>query len=136
MKSRKSLVNLRRFHVDECCRRVSDIEVMLSDFERRASDLDQQIEDEQNRVGVADVTHYAYPTFAKAAMHRRDNLLASALDLREQLARANEELADAFEEFKRAELIDEREQESERTFNIACERSGMDELALLLRCRI
>lgn len=132
MKSRDSLIRLKRFQVDEKRRQAADIEMMVAEFERMASDLDQQILAEQERAGITDVTHYAYPTFAKAAMQRRDNLLASADDLREKLARANDELAEAFEELKKVELIDEREQERERVAEAAREQSDMDGVALAM----
>ena len=67
MKSRDSLLKLKRFQVEEKERRVGQIEAMIQDFERRAQELDEQIEDEQKRAGIYDAGHFAYPTFAKAA---------------------------------------------------------------------
>ena len=46
---------------------------MIGDFNQMASHLDRQIAIEQERAGVSDTNHYAYPTFAKAAIQRRDN---------------------------------------------------------------
>ena len=83
MKSRsESLIRLKKFQVDEKRRQVAQIEMMIADFERMASELDQQIEIEQQKTGISDVAHFAYSTFAKAALARRDNLLASAADMR------------------------------------------------------
>ena len=79
MKSRsESLIRLKKFQVDEKRRQVAQIEMMVADFERMAAELDQQIEIEQQKTGISDVAHFAYSTFAKAAIARRDNLLASA----------------------------------------------------------
>ena len=61
---------------------------MIGDFNQMATDLDRQIAIEQERAGVSDTNHYAYPTFAKAAIQRRDNLSASAADLEAKLASA------------------------------------------------
>lgn len=130
MKSRGSFIRLRRFEVDERRRKVADIETMLVEFERMAADLDEQIQAEQDRVGVTDIAHYAYPTFAKAAMQRRDNIRASIDDLRVQLVSANEELAKACEEFKRAELISGRAKAAEQAVEAAYEQSEMDRIAL------
>ena len=75
MKSRaESLIRLKKFQVDEKRRQVAQIEMMIADFERMASELDQQIEIEQQKTGISDVAHFAYSTFAKAAIARRDNL--------------------------------------------------------------
>ena len=111
MKSRDALSRLKRFDVEEKQRKVAEIESLIGDFNQMANDLDRQIAIEQERAGVSDTNHYAYPTFAKAAIQRRDNLLASAADLEAKLATARETLAEAFEELKRIELLEERDAE-------------------------
>ena len=98
MKSRETLIRLRKFQVDEKRRRVAQIESMVSDFDRIATYLDIEIETEQTRAGIHDPTHFAYPTYAKAAMQRRENLTGSADELRVQLEDAKALLGEAFEE--------------------------------------
>jgi hypothetical protein len=95
MKSRDSLIRLKRFQVDEKRRQVAQIEAMIADFNRMVSDLDDQIVSEQNRVGIHDITHFAYPTFAKAAIQRRENLKVSIHDLEVKLEAARDELSGA-----------------------------------------
>jgi flagellar protein FliJ len=129
MKSRDSLLRLKRFQVDEKRRQVAQIEAMMADFRRMADELDQQIQTEQDRVGISDVTHFAYPTFAKAAMQRRDNLRASAEELMSQLDHARDELAEAVEELKKFEQIEERDSARERAEAEASEQETLDELA-------
>ena len=46
MKSRETLIRLKRFQVDEKRRRVAQIEIMISEFERIAGDLDREIKAE------------------------------------------------------------------------------------------
>ena len=41
MKSRDTLIRLRRFQVDEKRRRVTQIEMMMADFQRMAVELDR-----------------------------------------------------------------------------------------------
>lgn len=72
--------------------RVALMERMIADFDRLAVDLDQEIRVEQDRAGLYDPAHFAYPTYAKAAILRRDNLKRSADELRAQLAKAKEAL--------------------------------------------
>jgi hypothetical protein len=74
MKSRDSLIRLKRFQVDEKRRQVTQIEMMIADFNRMISDLDDQIVAEQNRVGIHDVAHFE--TLAWAA----DGRLRAAVD--------------------------------------------------------
>jgi flagellar export protein FliJ len=129
MKSRETLIRLKRFQVDEKRRQVTQLESMINEFERMAHELDVQIEAEQNRSGIHDVTHFAYPTFAKAARTRRDNLLASAGELKAQLVDARNALADAFEDLKKVELLEERDREAERSVASARDQAEMDRIA-------
>ncbi len=114
MKSRDALIRLKRFDVEEKRRKVADIEAMIGDFNHMTVDLDRQIAIEQERAGVSDVNHYAYPTFAKAAIQRRNNLAASAADLAAKLAAARGDLDEACEELKKIELLEERDAERQR----------------------
>lgn len=114
MKSRDNLIRLKRFQVDEKRRQVTQIETMIADFERMTDELARQIIEEEKRVGVDDTTHFAYPTFAKAAAQRRENLLGSISGLQIQLDSARDELNEAFEELKKVELLEERTQDRDR----------------------
>lgn len=130
MKSRsESLIRLKKFQVDEKRRQVTQIEMMVADFERMASDLDQQIEIEHQKTGISDVAHFAYSTFAKAALARRDNLLASAHDMKEKLETAQDELAEAIEDLKKVELLDQREHQREVDEQNKAEQAEFDEIA-------
>ena len=114
MRSRETVIRLKKFQVDERRRRVAQIESMISEFERISSDLERDIKLEQDRSGIHDPGHFAYPTYAKAAIQRRDNLKRSANDLKTQLDDAKAALGEAFEEMKKAELLEERDQMRER----------------------
>lgn len=111
MKSRDALNRLKRFEIEEKQRMVEDIETMIAEFQQMAADLDRQIAVEQERAGISDVNHYAYPTFAKAAVERRDNLTNSVHDLESKLADARQQLAEAEEELKRISQLEERDLE-------------------------
>lgn len=136
MKSRAaSLIRLKKFQADEKRRQVTQIEMMVADFERMASDLDQQIEIEHQKTGIHDVAHFAYSTFAKAARARRDNLLASAADMRDKLEAAQDALAEAIEDLKKVELLDQREQGREAALDARSEQDALDEMARLRHIR-
>ncbi len=109
MKSREGLIRLKRFQVDEKRRQVAQIQSMIAEFERMARELNDQVTAEQDRSGIHDTAHFAYPTFAKAAMQRRDNLLASIAELSEQLRAAEAECAEAVDELEKYEAIAERD---------------------------
>ena len=122
MKSRDSLIRLKRFHADEKRRQVAQMEAMIAEFERMAKELDDQILAEQERSGIHDAGHFAYPTFAKAAMQRRDNLKTSADDMRAQLAAAAAERDAAAAELEKAEAIAERDGIAEKSNAQASQR--------------
>ena len=136
MKSRsESLIRLKKFQVDEKRRQVAQIEMMIADFERMASELDQQIEIEHTKTGISDVAHFAYSTFAKAALQRRDNLLASAADMKVTLETAQDGLAEAVEDLKKVELLDQREHGREAAAEDKVEQSEYDEIGRLRHVR-
>jgi flagellar FliJ protein len=108
MKSNDTLLKLCRFEVNEKRQQVSEIDVMIGDFKRMADDLSHQIKVEEESCGVRDVNHFSYPTYAKAARQRRDNLLASIAALEAKLEEARAQLVEALEELKKSELVEER----------------------------
>ena len=135
MKSRETLIRLKKFQVDEKRRKVAQIEGMIAEFERMGGDLEREIKLEQERAGIHDPAHYAYPTYAKAAIQRRENLTRSCNELKAQLDDAKNALADAFEEQKKVELLDERDQARERAEENAREQADLDSIGLM-RARI
>ncbi|KQP58174.1 flagellar export protein FliJ [Methylobacterium sp. Leaf399] len=130
MKSRDTLIRLRRFQVDEKRRRVTQIEMMMADFNRMALELDREVAHEESRAGISDVTHFAYPTYARAAAGRRDNMRQSAAALEGQLAEAKAELGEAFEDLKKVEILDDRERSAERAAEAIRDQAAMDGIGL------
>ena len=131
MKSRETLIRLKKFQVDEKRRKVAQIESMIADFDRMALDLEREIRVEQERAGIHDPGHFAYPTYAKAAMQRRENLKRSVAELRGQLDEAQAHLGEAFEELKKVELLDERDQMRERAEEEAREQAELDAIGMM-----
>lgn len=107
MKSRDTAIRAKRFEVDEKARKAADLEHMIREFESMAADLDRQVHAEEDRTGVKDPAHFAYSTFAKSASQRRDNLLASAAELRQKFEAALKERIEAEEQFARASAPDQ-----------------------------
>ena len=131
MKSRETLIRLKKFQVDEKRRKVAQIEAMIAEFDRIAGELDREIKLEQDRAGIHDPAHFAYPTYAKAAIVRRENLKRSADELKVQVDDAKAALGEAFEELKKVEMLDERDQQREKAEANAREQSELDRIAAL-----
>lgn len=109
MKSRENLVRLKQFQVNEKRRQLAQLDMMIAEFDRMAAELDVQIAAEERKAGITDINHFAYPTFAKAARLRRDNLKNSQHDLMQQRASAETLLGEAEAELSRAELLESRD---------------------------
>jgi hypothetical protein len=73
------------FDPGERQRRAAQIEFMIAEMEKAAVELDREIEAEQTRSRIHDPAHFAYPTYAKAAGVRRDNLRRSIAKLKEHI---------------------------------------------------
>jgi flagellar protein FliJ len=131
MRSRETLIRLKKFQVDERRRKVAQIEGTIAEFERIAGDLERQTKTEQERVGIHDPAHFAYPTYAKAAMQRRENLKRSADELKVQLDDAKSALDEAFEEMKAVELRDERDQMRVRAEEDAREQAELNVIGVM-----
>ena len=109
MKTRENLVRLKRFQVNEKRRQLAQLELMVADFDRMANELDAQILAEERKAGITDVNHFAYPTFAKAARQRRDNLRNSQTDMLQQKSGVEAALAEADADRAKAEALENRD---------------------------
>jgi flagellar export protein FliJ len=109
MRSRDTLLRLHRFRTEDKRRQAADIESMIQDFMRKYDDLDGQVKIEEGRNGVSDPAHFNYSLSAKSARGRRDNVLKSIAELKEQLTAVQELLAEEQSELRRVELLVEKE---------------------------
>lgn len=109
MKARENLVRLKRFQVNEKRKQLMQLDMMIAEFERMANELDLQIAAEEKKAGITDINHFAYPTFARAARQRRDNLVGSQADLKQQRETAQVLLDEAEAELAKAEALETRD---------------------------
>jgi flagellar protein FliJ len=126
MKSRDTLVRLKQFQVDEKRRRIVQLQQMIAEFTRMTNELDREIAGEEQRANIDDPNHFAYPTYARAARSRRDNLNHSLSDLREKLSSAERQLEEASEELAKAKNQDARDHAAERMVDIVAERHAAE----------
>tara|TARA_Y100000815_G_C13115592_1_gene414829 strand:- start:4 stop:492 length:489 start_codon:yes stop_codon:yes gene_type:complete len=114
MKSRESLVRLKQFQVTEKSRQLNQIQLMMAEMQKMAAELEYQIVAEEKKAGINDPSHFAYPTFAKAARQRADNLSNSIRELQVQLDAAEIALEEAQAEHAKAAALEERDNKSSR----------------------
>lgn len=109
MKSRDNLLRLKHFQVEDKTRQLAQIDMMIAEFEKMHGDLQAQITIEEEKAGIKDTSHFAYPTFAKAARGRQENLNGSIRDLKEKRINAEAALVEADEELKKAQKLEQRD---------------------------
>ncbi len=107
--SRETLLRLHRFRTEEKRRQVADIEAMISDLMRKYDDLDAQMKIEEQRTGVSDPAHFNYSMAAKSTRARRDNILKTVADLKDQQMTAKTLLQEEEVELRKLELLAEKE---------------------------
>jgi flagellar export protein FliJ len=122
MKSRDTLIRLKRFQAEEKRRRVVQLNTMIGEFTRMANELEREIGQEERRANIDDPAHFAYPTYARAARARRDNILASIGELRGQLEEAETQFKEASEDLAKAQSQETRDRGAERMIDVVAER--------------
>jgi flagellar protein FliJ len=114
MKSRDTLIRLKRFQLEEKRRRVRQLEMMLAEFTRMSAELDREIANEERRAGISDPRHFAYPTYARAASVRRDNLKSSIAELAAQIEEAKAAQEESQAELLKFEALESRDKANDR----------------------
>jgi len=85
MKSLDSQIRQMRFRVDQCQRRVAQLEGMIAELKRRSTDVEHDIDSEHARTKISDPHHFAYSPLAKSLTQSRANLERSIQTLEVQL---------------------------------------------------
>lgn len=125
MKSRDTLVRLKRFQAEEKRRRVVQLNAMINEFTRMSNELDREISQEEQRANINDPNHFAYPTYARAARTRRENIVASLTELRGKLDDAEAALKEATEELAKAQNAEARDR-NDRLMEVVPDRRQQD----------
>ena len=109
MRSKDSILRFHRFQFEEKQQQVSEIDVMIGEFNRKLGDIDQQIEAEETRSGVSDPAHFNYSMTAKSLRTRHENLIKSIEDLNAQREAMQAQADEAEAELRKVELMAEKE---------------------------
>jgi hypothetical protein len=67
---------------------VAETERLIAEYDRKRTDLEKAIRAEEDRIGIRDPAHVAYPASAKEKIARRDSLLTASAALKRRLADA------------------------------------------------
>jgi 3,4-dihydroxy-2-butanone 4-phosphate synthase len=67
---------------------IAKAERLIADYDREATDLEKAIRAEEDRAGIRDPAHVAYPAAAKEKIARRDSLLSASATLKRRVSDA------------------------------------------------
>ncbi len=109
MRSRETTLRLHRFRTEERRRQAADIDGMIQDLSKKYDELDAHVRFEEGRNGVSDPANVNYSMAAKATRGRRDNLLKSIGDLKDQKASVMALLANEEADLRKVEMLMEKE---------------------------
>lgn len=135
MKRRDTLVRLKQFKVDDLKRRMTTLDGMRQDLERKIADLEESVARERQRANETDIGRLAFPSFLRSIDDRRENLRISLKEIERERAICQMDLAAAYQELKSLELA--IEQQAKRAAEIEARRSQsrLDEMALVRHLR-
>ena len=136
--SRKGMTGMIRLHkwqLDEKRRDMADLEKMKAEFQQNLTDLQVELIAEQRNVSESPVVSISYVGYAQQVMVRRTNIVNSLLEVEASIENMKDDLADAFKELKKYEVVEQREQKKKRVERDHREQSEMDELAINMHHR-
>jgi flagellar export protein FliJ len=135
MKRRDSLMRLKRFRVDDLKRRMTTLDGMKSDCERKLADLEDSIAREKQRANDTDIGRLAFPSFLRSIDVRRENLRATLREIERERAMVQADLTAAFQDLKSLELATEAQAKRAEEVEARRSQSRIDEIAIVRHLR-
>lgn len=129
MRSFASLIKLARFKVEGLQKQMAALDAARAHLESRTADLVRSVPEEQIAAGESREGYMAYGSYAQAVIQRKNNLRASMVELDAQTAALRVQLADAFRELKKFELMEERRLARINEARTKAEQAELDEIA-------
>ena len=126
MSSRASVARSLEFQIEQRRRTVAQLQTLIADFDRQAGDLDRYVRIDEDRANNHDPSHFAYPTYAKAAIQRRENLMRSSVDLKTQLDAAMKAFDEAVEGLRVIRMQEAKERIEQLSGSVEAYSSDLD----------
>ncbi len=129
MRNFASLIKLARFKVEDLQKQMAALDSARAHLESRIADLVRSVPEEQVAASETREGFMAYGSYAQAVIERKNNLRASMVELDAQTAALRVQLADAFRELKKFELMEERRLARLEEARAKAEQAELDEIA-------
>ena len=135
MKRRNSQLRLKSFRVEDFTRRLSTLDEMAVDLEKKLADLEDSVTREKQRASDSEIGRLAFPSFVQSIEVRRNNIRSTMKELARERAAVQEELSTAIQDLRSFELA---EQERQRRLGETAAReaeSKVENMALMRHLR-
>ena len=135
MKRTDTLLRAKRFRVDDLQRRLSTLDEMRSDADRKLQDLDESVAREKQRAHDSDIGRLAFPSFLRSIEARRQNLSATLKELERERAVVDADLTNARQELKSLEFATEQQQKRVEEIEARRAQSRLQDLDIVRHLR-
>jgi flagellar export protein FliJ len=124
------LIRLARWQLDEKRRALAELENMQADFMTRCRQLDEELEREKTTAAGDPAGSYRFSDFVRATLMRRTALLDSLRRIEAEIEAMRDEVHAAFQELKKLELFEARQQTARRQERDRREQAVLDDIGL------
>ncbi|MCF6215635.1 MAG: flagellar FliJ family protein [Emcibacter sp.] len=134
-KGMTGMIRLQKWQLDEKRRDLVALEKMRDDLKQNLADLQNELIAEQRKVAETPVVSIAYAGYAQKVMARRVNIVNSMLEIDVSIENSKDQVAEAFKELKKYEVVEQREREREYRARDLRQQNELDELAINMHRR-
>jgi len=130
MKNLDNLIRLHQWRLDEKRRKVAELETLTARLKAEIEQLEKNLKAEQQVAARNTEAATGYGSYASAVIARREKLRQSLAGLECEMAQAADDVAAAFQEFKKFDLMKARNEEKARLDRKRVQQSEIDEAGL------
>lgn len=129
------LIRLQRWTLDEKRRQASDLELLIERLATDIANLDRQVQREIAAARDSIEMQRALPGYRDAMKDRRARLDKSLTDLKDELAKLQEKISEAFSDLKKTEQTVKNREQRQRLADRRREQVASDEIGLQMHRR-
>lgn len=130
MRGLPSLIKMHGLRLDEKRRKLADLERMREALVGQRQALEAEIASERARAEAKPETQADFGAYVRAALKRRATLDRSIADVERESEAANDEVAEAYRELKKFELVKQRQDAEALLEGNRREQADLDEIGL------
>ena len=135
MSALETLIRVHRWQLDERRQQLGELDRLADKLRLERRRLDEEDAAEQRAAALSHEASLAYPSYAAALRDRRAKLDASIAEVDDQILRARDALAEAFQEVKRYELAASNRAKRARDALTRKQTIEQDEIAIQMHRR-